>query len=360
MARKVKGYVELYWKCPSCGSENLGSHAYCTACGSPQPKTIDFHQGSKQQLITDPERLKKAKAGADIHCGFCGTRNPAGASHCAQCGSDLKQGLLRAGGKVTGAFAEGAAEPVKCENCGTLNAGTRLKCGNCGTSLAHGVALKAPAVAQAAKPVPRNTFLIGAGVILLLCAAVYFLFIRTQSVVAAVSGVNWTRSVAIEAFIPVDAEAWLDDLPTGAWDVSCSERVRTSQSEPPISGQRYAEVCGTPYNVDTGGGFAEVVQDCEYQIYDDYCAYTIEAWAPVSTVEENGFSLNAVWPSPLLSSDQRLGAEVADYECIFNASGRTYTYQTESFSEFQRCVIGSTWSLEINSLGAVTGISPAN
>jgi hypothetical protein len=123
MARKVKGYVELYWKCPSCGSENLGSHAYCTSCGGPQPRNVDFHQASKQQLITDPERLKRIKAGADIHCGFCGTRNPATATKCSQCGADLKQGARRSTGKVLGAFAEGAVEPVTCANCGTMNAG---------------------------------------------------------------------------------------------------------------------------------------------------------------------------------------------------------------------------------------------
>ena len=360
MARKVKGYIELYWKCPSCGSENLGSHAYCTSCGSPQPRSVDFHQGSQQQLITDPERLKRAKAGADIHCGFCGTRNPAGASLCTQCGSELKEGTRRAGGQVVGAFSEGTHQPIKCANCGTLNAGTRLKCGNCGSSLAHGEApKKAPTATAATQPLPRNMLFIGAGVVLVLCAALYFLFIRTQAAVGTVTAANWTRSVTIEAFGPVAMQDWLDELPAEAEDVSCSEEVRLTQDEPPASG-RYDEVCGTPYNVDTGGGFAEVVQDCEYQVYADYCSFTVDAWTPVATAELEGVGPNAEWPAPALSSSQRLGEETADYACVFDSSGKTYTYHTDSLAEFQRCTIGSTWNLQINALGGVTSISPAD
>jgi len=359
MARKVKGYIELYWNCPACGSENLGSHAYCTSCGGPQPQNVDFHQGSRQQLITDAEKLKRAKAGADIHCGFCGTRNPASAATCSQCGSELKLGARRAGGKVIGAFSEGAAAPIQCSNCGTMNAGTRLKCGSCGSALARGAPPKKEVPAAAAKPMSTTTLLIGAGVLVALCALVYFLFFRTQAVVGTVTAVHWTRSVAIEAFGPVSLQGWQDELPAEAEDVSCREQVRYTQSEPPASG-RYDEVCGTPYNVDTGGGFAEVVQDCEYQVYAQFCSYTADAWLPVSTVEVQGSGLNAAWPAPALSAVQRLGEQDAAYQCVFEAGGKTYTYTADSFEEFSRCVIGSTWTLEINTLGGVAAISPAN
>lgn len=358
MARKVKGYVELYWKCSSCGNENLGSHAYCTSCGSPQPKNVEFHQGNKQQLLTDAEKIRRAKAGADTHCGFCGTRNPIGAAKCAQCGSDLKEGSQRASGRVVGAFSEGAIEPVQCANCGTMNAGTRLKCGNCGASLSQGTAPKAVAPG-AARPVDRNVLFIAGGVLLLICAALYFLFMRTLAIVGTVTQAQWTRSVVVEAFAPVQLEDWAYELPVDAYNVSCSEEISGVQSEPPSSG-RYAEVCGTPYNVDTGGGFAEVVQDCEYQVYEDYCSYTVDAWAPMTTVELDGAGLNAQWPSPALTSNQRLGQESASYQCVFAANGNTYTYATESFEQFARCQVGSQWNLEVNSLGAVVSITPAD
>lgn len=359
MARKVLGYIELYWKCPSCGGENLGSHAYCTSCGSPQPKNIDFHQAGKQQLLTDADKIKRAKAGADVHCGFCGTRNPADAEKCSQCGAELKAGSRRTAGKVVGAFSEGAIQPIKCANCGTMNAGTRLKCGNCGASLSHGAPPKTEKPVAAAQPINRNVLIIGGVVLLLLCAAAYFLFFRTAEITGVVASVSWQRSVAIEAFGPVELQAWRDELPSDAAQISCSERVRSSQAEPPANG-RYDEVCGTPYSVDTGGGFAEVVQDCEYQVYDDYCFYTVNAWAPVATAQLKGFDLNAIWPDPVLSSNQRLGEQTVDYVCIFDSNGKTYSYHTTSLDDFQRCVIGSTWTLMVNGAGAVVEISPAN
>jgi hypothetical protein len=362
MAQKKIGYIELYWRCPNCSNENLGSHAFCTSCGSPQPQNVDFHQASKQQLLKDEAKLKQAKAGADIHCGFCGTRNPAGASKCSQCGSELKLGANRASaGRVVGAFSAGALQPLKCANCGTMNAGSRLKCGNCGSSLKHGEpAKKTTAAAPAATPLPRTTLFIIGAVLLILCAAVYFLFLRTSSVVAAVTGVNWQRSVVIEGFGFVELEAWRDDVPSDAAILGCQQEVRSVQSEPPSNGA-YDEVCGTPYSVETGGGFAEVVQDCEYHVYDDYCSYEAQTWTPIATVELEGVDLSPEQPSPLLSSNERLGSQVASYVCFFESDGGdTYSYSTDSLNEFLQCELGSVWQLSVNGAGAVVGIEPAN
>lgn len=359
MARKVKGYIELYWGCAHCGNENLGSYAYCTSCGSPQPKNVSFHQGGQQEFLTDAEKIKKAKAGADTHCGFCGTRNPATASKCSQCGADLNAGSRRTAGQVIGAFSQGAITPIQCTNCGTINAGSRLKCGNCGAALSHAAPSKTEQPMAASLLLNRNMLFIGGAILLALCAIVYFLFIRTQQVTGTVTGVSWQRSVAIEAFGPVRLQAWQDEVPFEASQVSCSEKVRSSQDQPPATG-RYDEVCGTPYTVDLGNGNAEVVQDCEYQLYDDYCTYTVNAWAPIATVELQGADLNAVAPNPGLSSNQRLGEQSADYVCVFDSNGRTYTYHTSLFDEFQHCIVGSKWLLTVNGAGAVVDIATAN
>lgn len=357
MAKKIKGYVELYWRCANCGSENLGSNRFCTSCGNLQPQNVDFHQGSKQQLLKDAEKLNQAKAGADTYCGSCGTRNPANASKCSQCGSDLLGGAKRSSaGRVVGAFSEGEAEQIKCPNCATLNPGTRLKCQNCGTSLKHGEARKQASAAAPVGGAPNRTALaIGAGVVLLLCAAVYFLFIRTQQVTGVVVAANWQRSVAIEAFGPVELEDWRSEVPASASNVSCSQELSSVESQQPSSGN-YEEVCGTPYNVETGSGYAEVVQDCEYRVYEDYCTYSVDQWVAVSTVELEGFGLSPDSPDVSLASNQRLGAETESYECVFESGGDNYIYSTNSLTEFQQCEIGSTWKLTINGAGAVVDI----
>lgn len=363
MARKVKGYVELYWTCPSCSNENAGSHAYCMSCGSPQPRNVDFHQGRVSQLLTDAEKIRRAKAGADIHCGFCGTRNPADARFCSRCQANLAEGAKRGSGKVLGAFspsASGAVAPLACPHCGAMNAGTRRTCGSCGGSLAPAAKTGAKAAAKpqpAGRPLGASVFVIGGVVLLALCAIVYFLFLRTSQVEATVVAAEWQRSVVVEQFGSVELEGWLDEVPGDATGLSCREEVRTTQSQPP-SNANYREVCGTEYVVDTGSGSGEVVQDCVYEVYADYCSYTVQAWEPYDTVALQGQGLNPAWPDPALSSSQRLGEGEESYTCIFQASGDTYRYETSSFSEFQRCVTGSQWLLEINALGGVTSIAP--
>lgn len=358
MARKQRGYVELYWTCPNCQGENLGSVTTCGSCGSPQPKDVEFHQARSQELISDEEKLKRAKAGADIHCGFCGTRNPATAVTCSQCGSDLAEGARRqSAGRVVGAFKQGAAEPIKCPSCGTMNDGKALKCISCGTALSRAEKAKAaaqPVATRAAKP--RN-LAIGGVALLVLCAAIYFLFFRTSDVQAQVSAVQWERSIAIEAYGDVEREDWWDEVPSDAEVNSCSPEIRSVQAQPPNSGA-YTEVCGTPYTVETGSGFAEVVQDCEYEVYEDYCSYTVQDWYAADTVTLRGDDLNPQWPNPALSASQRLGEESESYACIFADGDRTYTYTTESFEDFSRCQLGATFTLRVNSLGGVVSIEP--
>lgn len=357
MARKSKGYVELFWTCPNCSGENFGSASFCAACGGPQPEGVDFHQAPHGQLITDEEKLKRAKAGADIHCGFCGTRNPASAKACSQCGADLSEGAQRASaGRVVGAFKQGEAEPVTCPSCGTVNDGHLLECESCGSALPRGKQQAQAEAAKVASPAGnRNLILIGGALVLAACALIYFLFIRTTELEGEVSGVSWERSVAIEAFGAVERENWRDEIPSDAEVLSCSEEVRSVEAEAPI-GARYDEVCGTPYTVETGSGFAEVVQDCEYQVYADYCTYRVDDWAPVATQALQGNDLSPAWPSPNLSSNQRLGEQSETYACIFDVNGERYTYATDSAQEFQQCALGSTWTLSVNALGAVTSI----
>jgi hypothetical protein len=198
---------------------------------------------------------------------------------------------------------------------------------------------------------------IAGGVLLLICAAIYFLFMRTSAIVGTVTEAHYTRSFVIEAIVPVQSEDWANELPSDAYNLSCREEVSVVQSEPPASG-RYEEVCGTPYNVDTGGGFAEVVQDCEYQVYEDYCSYTLDAWVPVATVEQEWGGLDV--PLPPLKSDQRFGERSGYYQCEFDVNGAEYTYTTDLVELIGQCQLGSQWTLEINSLGAVVSITPVD
>ena len=92
MARKSKGFIELEWTCPNCETRNKGSEKTCVNCGAPQPENVQFEAPSEKKFVADEQASELKKRGADIHCGFCGTRNPSTAVACSQCGGDLSEG----------------------------------------------------------------------------------------------------------------------------------------------------------------------------------------------------------------------------------------------------------------------------
>ena len=362
MTRKTLGYVELEWTCPNCGNKNPGTQRTCQTCGSPQPTDVSFEQGERQELITDAAKIEAAKAGPDIHCGFCGARNPAGTTICKQCGADLKHGSKRVSGQVVGAFKTGPATQVPCPSCGALNPDTAHICSQCGASLRRPKAEAEPgAVPAKASALPIKggvgvAVIAGVVILAILACIIMFLAGRTKANNGVVQTVNWQRSIAIEAIGPVTHEDWKDQIPADGAIGNCSQQERSVESAPVPNS---TEVCGTPFTVDSGSGAGQVVQDCEYHVYDDYCQYTIQEWTRVDEAVLQGSDLNPVWPNPNLSSGERLGEQKESYTIIFNVGGKTYTYEANDPALFSQAQIGSQWVLHINTFGSVTAIEPA-
>ena len=127
--RRTLGYIQNEWTCPNCGTRNKGGIKTCEKCGAPQPENVQFELPSEGKFVTDEEQIKAARAGADIHCPFCGTRNPAAAKTCSQCGGDLVEGKARQAGQVMQAPPP-PPKVLKCTNCGTENPGSNTACSN--------------------------------------------------------------------------------------------------------------------------------------------------------------------------------------------------------------------------------------
>lgn len=94
----------------------------------------------------------------------------------------------------------------------------------------------------------------------------------------------------------------MTEIPAGVPAGQCRSEVVRTQDEPAPNS---VEVCGTPYTVDQGTGFGQVVQDCQYQVYADKCQYTVDEWKAVDTLVTSGEGLVASeWPA-LASTDTR-------------------------------------------------------
>lgn len=363
MAKKSLGYVELQWTCPNCGGINPGPEKTCTQCGAPQPDDVQFEQVKGAELIQDEVVKARVKAGPDIHCPYCGARNPGDAQTCSQCGGDLVEGKRRESGAVLGAYKEGPVASIPCPHCGAENLETAKFCTGCGGSMhvqkdeeriAKPAAAKPKQAPEAKKRLPIGLIIF---LVVICLAGVTFIILslRTESVTGTVEGVGWELSVDIEGLVPVEYRDWRDQVPVEGEILGCEQEVRSVESEPQPNAE---EICGTPYSVDTGSGYAEVVQDCEYHVYDDFCTYSVVEWDVVDTESLSGNDFKPVWPDPVLSAEQRLGEETETYHIYFDTTEGNFTYTTSDYENFQQFQIGTEWNLEVNALGGVVSAEP--
>jgi len=362
MPKESLGYIKLEWTCPKCSTRNPGPEKTCLSCGAPQPENVAFEQPGQQELLEDQKEIEKAKAGADIHCGFCGTRNPAGTKVCAQCGADLEKGTRREAGKIVGAYSSGPVKQVECPSCGTKNPESALKCVQCGSSLKRSEPLPSDQTVPATTPAKPKLGVLGIAAIVvigILCVAVVVSLLvmsgRTEGVIGVVQDVNWTTYVAVLGLLRVDYYGWIEEIPADAQVGECTQRVHHTQEEPAPNSNK---VCGTPYTVDEGSGFAEVVQDCYYEVLQDYCSYTTMEWRQVNVVELQGIDTSPVWAEPRLAEGQRLGERGQTYTVQFNTSEGQVTYTTTDYDLFKQFQPDSEWLLNINSFGSILSVEP--
>jgi hypothetical protein len=340
MARKTLGYVPLIWECAYCKTQNPGPIKTCTSCGAPQPDDVAFLQVDEEKFnfIKDEALIRMAQAGPDIHCPYCGTRNPAGAEVCSNCGGEINipGKVVRETGKEVRTVAEHKEE----------------------LQSAPVPEPAVPPVRTRKKPNRLTTILLALGGLAIIAGCIIFLFmlLKTDSIEATVTDIRWERSIAIEAFTEVSRSDWWDQIPDIAEIQACSQRYRYTSEIPEANA---TEVCSEAVVEDTGTGIGEVVQECVYEVYDDYCDYTVMDWVVLTTVVKAGENLNPVWPEPNLSADQQLGAATETYTILFSGDGERYTYTTTDVDTFLMAQPGSEWELTVNQLGAVQSIEPS-
>ena len=324
MTQKILGYIQLVWICDSCGTKNPGAIKSCTSCGAPQPPDVHFEKVDADtfDFIKDEALIRMAQNGPDKHCPYCGTRNPTDAERCVECGSDITMGAkVRQSGDVL----EERETPTKIAQPQKLSKGT----------------------------------LIGVILVVLVVCVLGGVFLskmtRTDQLNATVSATLWQRSVVIEAYQQVSDSDWAASIPPEAEILSCTQEYRYDSDTPQANS---TEECGEPYTIDTGTGIGQVVQDCIYRVYEDYCYYETMAWTTIDTLNTSGNDLDPYWPSADLSSTQRFGNRQESYQVYFEADGETFSLTTSELSLYQSAEPGSLWQLEVNQLRNVVSAQP--
>ncbi len=360
MTQKTLGYTELEWTCPKCQTRNPGTLRACTGCGAPQPEDVQFEQAPRQELVTDQAKIDQAKKGADIHCPYCQARNPAGTEVCVRCGGDLKEGEKRESGKVVGAYQApvGPVKEIACPSCGALNPEAGKVCVKCGSRLDKpSEAPAAPAAAAPGRKPNRMLIILAAtGAVILVVACLAFLIAnltRRDDLSGSVESVHWMRIVPILALTDVQRSAFVDEIPSGADVGQCEQRYHHTQDTPADNSQ---EVCGTPYTKDTGSGLGEVVQDCQYEVYVDYCEYTAQELRAVEQAVLQGDDANPNWPQVSLGQGQQEGQRQQEYTVVFQTEKGEIVYKPADEAAFRQFTPGSEWMLVLNGFGDIVSV----
>ncbi len=357
MTQETLGYVELEWTCKRCSTKNPGTHKTCAGCGAAMDAKDQFELPQQQELIAGSDTA--TQPGPDVHCPYCGTRNSADAPTCSQCGAALSEAAARPAGQVLGGLQTGPVAERPCPYCGEPNQSNAPRCKKCGGDLLKRPSPQPPP--RSATPARRNRVAVGIGVavliVLCICGAILAaLTARTTDVSGVVQSLAWERTIEIMEQRPVTRENWEDQIPSGADKGTCKRQVRSTQAQPAPGAEK---VCGTPYVIDQGTGKGKVVQDCQYNVYDNWCKYTATEWQVANRAVAQGTDARPRWPELNLRSNQREGNREEKYRVTLVGNRTEYAFSPPTAAEFAQFTPGSRWTFKVNALGGISNMQPA-
>jgi hypothetical protein len=341
------------WDCPSCGSAGqLGRHVYCTGCGAPRPKEIQFYLPEDAGAVTDAGQLAQANAGADWICEHCGGSARATDAECPGCGAPRGSSTQR---EVTEYDEENIPRAGRPQG-----------------SAARTAMQPPPSMAKPPKPshFGRNVF------VLLLVTVFGWIgwSNRTRHVEGVVTDKQWERSIQVEAYRTVTEEGWslpdggrlvrsyraireyrrvLDHYETRSRQVS--ERVQTGTESYSCGsrskGNGYFEdrTCTRPtyetrYHTET-------YQDPVYRqepVWDTKYEYRIKRWVPDTLLSEHGADNEPRWPATVPDDTTREGEKKQRYVITFrDGDGDTYSPEVP-LPQFTGHHVGEHVPLKVN------------
>jgi len=281
------------WDCTSCGYKGvLGPETECTNCGADRPKNVKFYMADDNDIVQDPELLKKARGGANWVCSYCTENNEASVTTCKSCGNNRN-----------------AAEDKKLEvkeysssNVPRFGDNTKDKKQN---------------QSQTVNKPPRKLNKKGCLIALAIFALIVFFFGQSNEIFVTVESFKWERTIEVEKREKVEEEDW--QIPSGGKQISSFRDIhhynsildhyetRTRTQTRVVGSEEY--VCGKK---DMGNGYFEdkyCTRDItesyqeEYEepvyrkepVYQTKYRYSIYRWNPTNSATSNGSNQNAEW-----------------------------------------------------------------
>jgi hypothetical protein len=326
---------QMLWDCRFCGTQKLlgVDHRFCPNCGAKQdPEWRYFPSEADKKLVTDP---KYVYHGADRLCPYCQQPNSAAAQFCVACGGDLS----------------GAAEVVRRK---AVIAGSAEDTGK-----ADDLVLKRFQAEQAAAAKPKRSNPLPLIAILAAIIGFFaFLFVLANQRIPAeliVSDLEWTRVIEIERLNTLTGSGWRDQVPVGAYNVSCSLRDRPyTVTERVQTGVR---------RVDRGDGtfieqpIYENRSRTEYR-QEQFCNYMYDQWQRAREVRTRGGPDDPiVWGATNLGAREREGSRQERLSVFFKRTDkpdeRRLEYLAKNEAEWRTFAINQRYTVNFDGFGNV-------
>ena len=287
-----------YWDCVHCEQKGIeGPQRQCPGCGRPRDADVEFYTKDDAPEIDDPQLLQRAEAGADWHCPFCDTDNPAGQVQCLSCGGSDPNAKHREEKIILDADQPASAESMSPED-------------------------RTPKKAKS-----KAGLLIFLSILVVIGGLVWFFFLRSSPHTVAIDQATWRKSLRIEQLKTETKSGWLDEMPSNARELSRTHKSKTIKVQ---QGTKKVKVG----KKDLGNGmfkdvYKKVPNMVEKQQDAVYVTYEIDRWVQNQTLkEERSDGREPKWPSFTATPTRRVASKSSRLILSLKdvKSGKTYSY----------------------------------
>ncbi len=282
-----------YWDCLACGKKRIeGPQATCPQCGIPRGPTIQFYTDDAAPEVEDPELVARARAGADWQCRFCGADNRAGHIDCQQCGAGPDGNKRR-----QEQFIPQQGAPLENKSSG------------------------------------KRALFAFLGVFAFIAVGIWFLFIRTTSLMVTVESAAWVKTLQLEEFKTQRTEAWVDEVPSGAREISRTTRERTKEVKDGVEKVKVGKK-------DLGNGmFQDVYEEkprfVSKKVSSPWVTYEIETWVDGQARKQQSTDGKEP-PNPTAAEGPKVRVKSRDNELdldLRGSNGKKYDYSIDLAKE---------------------------
>ncbi len=361
------------WDCPFCGAtRNRGPEKFCGGCGSPRGPEVKFYLPEDARVVDDAHELEKATSGPNWTCEFCSGDNAGWNKFCTGCGSGREAGVARDVVTHRGQAPSSAEEAARSSAAGRSplpetspqtdppRPARRKACGLC---------------------------LGGCGLLLVLLALLAGFLSCSHSEKLDLVSAHWDRAISIEKQVTVREQAWSDQVPSGARELSRNREVRSHRQVQIGSETRTRTVQrevqdGTEQvkvgSRDLGNGYFEDVyedrpifrtvqeeetwQEPVYRqepVYATRVTYEVERWKEVRQARASGEDNRPEWPETNLARGEREGPRTEKYVLkLRGRDGKLRQHEVQDAATFQAFQVGQTCPARLNRLGVITELKP--